>query len=185
MVYKTNRRPLLHEKKINFATYYKTMSNNLVLDTEAMSKYFFDKAELWGVTSSLSGFDLCHLMNVSMRLNLIRRLDFDLSYTFKTPQNSKSLNSLFDFPEEEKEFFPVYHQQMDLSESEIYVYSNKKNGKILIKEQKHIDFFILVKNAAYLEYLQSLDKHISSFHRIGWCSKINFEKEAWIKDLIL
>lgn len=162
------------------------MSKELVLDNHVLSKYFFDNTVLWGVVSSLSVYDFCHVLNVSLRLNLVRRVDLDLAY-YPT-KNEFAPVDLFSQSSEvfvDKIYFPVYRQQLELSDADIILYTNKHNGYTLIPAQRNLDYFILVKNGLYHLHLQEIHQYLSQVRKINSCTKINLENQKWIDNLIL
>lgn len=163
------------------------MSRELVLDNHVLSKYFFDNTVLWGVVSSLSIYDFCHVLNVSLRLNLVRRVDLDLAY-YQT-RNEFTSADLFSQQAPEvfvdKIYFPVYRQQLELSDADIILYTNKHNGYTLVPSQRNLDYFILVKNGLYHIHLQEIHKYLNQIRKISSCIQINLENQKWIDNLIL
>lgn len=163
------------------------MNKTLVLDNSELSQMFFDNAVLWGVTAAMQGFDFCHLINITLRLNLVRRLDMDVQVIHTS--GNKNVHDLFATVEETSEhsilFFPLYYQHLPLSETEIFIYSNKFNGNVLINAHKNLDYFILVKNGGYYDHLNNIDRYLYGARKVGLCTRINFKHEKWKENLIL
>lgn len=160
------------------------MAKELILDTRELSQMFFENAHLWGVICPMPSYDLCHAINVSLRLNLVRRVDLDLRYYFEPQQ---SLTSLFSEEELDAEptYFPVYRQYTDSNEPDIILYTNRHNGNVLIQPQKSIDYFLLIKNSFYQNHLQNINLFLGKIRQVNSCIRINHHTADWAKHLIL
>lgn len=145
---------------------------------------FYENANLWGVVCTMPSYDFCHALNVSLRLNLVRRVDLDLRVFFKPQQ---SLTPLFSDQEQDAipAYFPVYRQFTSSNEPDIILYTNKYNGNVLIPSQKSIDYFLLIKNSFYQNHLQQINQFLNKLRQVNSCVKINHQLADWTKHLII
>lgn len=159
-------------------------TRELVLDTGVLSQMFFENSSLWAVVCSLSSYNFCHALNVSLRLNLIRRSDLDLRTYFQPRLLEDSLFFQQEL-ESEPSYFPVYRQYSGPGDPDIILYTNKHNGSCLIPNQGSIDFFLLVKNAHYCNHLQNINVYLRRLRQVSSCTKVNVEAALWTQNLIL
>lgn len=154
------------------------MNKSLTIDNSLLVDMFFENSELWGISTSLQGYDLCHVLNVSLRLQLVRRVDLDVRVRLENKQKGKPLlPDLFSeiAPVMEELSFPVYYQELPFCETVVSVFGNKYEGKHLIPNIKNADYLILIHSANYFTHLLKLDQYLNQVRKIDAVQKIPLE----------
>lgn len=166
-----------------------------MLDTTNMSEHFFENAQLFGLVSHLKPIILTHKLNELLRIDLKRNFEIDWiqKKTTKSIAQEPSSQSLFsentrDNSQEldEWDIFSVFNYTDMSTDVEFYLYSNTLNNKsFYIKKQKEINYFFLVKNGIYLDYIKNLFTILSSNTDIQFCKKYDINSCEWKEHLII
>lgn len=162
--------------------------DTLVLDTVNMSEYFFENTELFGIGSDLSPMQLCQKFYLHFQLNFRRDFSNDWILQFDKKKSTIDSAGLFGMESEtemSENYFPIFFDTIVTSDSEFYLYTNKINGSTYIKQQKNVDYFLLVKNGQYIDYINDLQNLLLKIDRIYYCTKFRLSDINWKDNLIL
>lgn len=163
-----------------------SLSRSLVLNTAEIEDSFFADSKLIAIRSSLQGYRLCWYLNNMLCLHLKRtpELDICMDISARLPDNTGTLFE--DMPAtEQKVYFPVFSYQFPFSEAGIILYTNKKEGSILLPDLKQADYFFFLQYGGYLEQKQEYDHHLATIPEINWVRELDLARIKWKKNLIV
>ena len=104
-------------------------------------EYDFD---LYGISSHEKDYRICWAINNSLGLSLER--------------TAENIEVIFNQQEKQNSQFPIFKFECDNVLETYYLISNKYENQQLIEEQKHVDFFLMVKSSDVLCSHNIIDK---------------------------
>ncbi|MCC7401509.1 MAG: IPExxxVDY family protein [Chitinophagaceae bacterium] len=104
----------------------------LQLDTNELTRGFFDDTRLLGIMAPIKDYQLCwHLNNIMV-------MDFRVNNEIEIQLTRKKRNY----------FFSVYEYNEPTGSLSHYIYNNRNDGEYLLPEFRHLDFLWLMKGDA-------------------------------------
>lgn len=162
--------------------------DSFILDTANMSEYFFENTELFGIGSDLNPMQLCQKFYLHFRLDLKRDFSNDWFLSNESKKSPVDSGELFSQEAEivsQETYFPIFYDSIISSDTEFYLYTNKINGNTYIKQQKNVDYFLLIKNGQYIDFISDLQNLLLKIDRIYYCTKFRLSEINWKDNLIL
>ena len=104
-------------------------------------EYDFD---LYGISSHEKDYRICWAINNSLGLSLER--------------TAENIEVIFNQQEKQNSQFPVFKFERDDVLETYYLIGNKFENHQLIEEQKHVDFFLMVKSSGVMSSNDFIDK---------------------------
>lgn len=169
------------------------MGQYLLLDTINMSEHFFENAQLFGIMTHLKPMHLCHHLNRLLRIDLCRNFDIDWiqknnKVNFKEIDSNKLFDNIGSSDEDTTNpivEFPVFNYIDDNSDIEYYLYTNVLQNNVYLKKQKEVNYFFLVKNGLYIDFIKEMNSILSNHPDILLCKKYDISTCTWKEHLII
>jgi len=119
-----------------------------------------------------------------IKLRRAPELDICMDISDKLPDNTGTLFQHVPATDE-KVYFPVFNYLFPFSEAGILLYSNKKEGNILLPDLKQADYIFLLQYGCYLEQQEDYHNHLATLPEISWVQELDLSRVKWKKNLIV
>ena len=128
---------------------------------------YFEDYQLIAIVSHLKDYTLCYNINLNLDFDLVK---YDDLVVYNTSESESS--------------FSWYFYKDEISRTNYYLIGNKCENGNLVKSQKTVDYFLLIKNPVTKELLKPISNSFRKISNVTAVFELNMEQQKNMDTLL-